>query len=549
MPMIICPTCSFENDDGDDHCGRCGRPLKGITADRDEDSAPPKTASEPDSTASSDLGSATSRPLKSDKIPIRGGSITGDGLPAVSLTRSSEDTDLEDPWLTQKIQEAIERSEPSPIEHALQNATQLQLRVRPEPTRARNTLVEGLPAVKVEMLPPSERIPPPKPATASSPDNTPPSEGVVSQHAPSEQHPSEATEPEGIPRTITADELEPVKPKNSSNKAITGPIPATPQPPTPTPPTHPFNSFVPGMLIGILLGILITGVGAGILLRTQNTLSPNNSRPATDTETPNGKPPARTTIQAGPYLRGLSNDYRLMFAELCKKTAKEPDTECKEEIALRGEYPQKTMEVETFTIDTFEVSNDRWEACQKAGACPEIDYASCSNWTVQGLMPFGRVSNKLKRGDRPVVCLTRDEAAAYCTWSKGALPTQLQWEKAARGKDAYLFPWGTNWDPSRANWAERDIMRVPITGQLDEEELPAPVHSYPKGASPFGVLNMAGNVQEWVQPEADDDATTATARGGSWVSSPLDLRTTYRLFATTSTRRSDVGFRCAYTTP
>ena len=571
--MITCPTCSFENEDSDEHCGRCGRPLGDISAAAPEADADAPKDSDPEvsedatterETLEEGPGEPSSSPmthratqlelsrvsLSSDKIPIRTAALSGklDPSPGASSSpqRSDEDTDLEDPWLTRKIQDAIQRSgdeTSSPIEDALQNASRLQLRVRQDASASgrqpRNTLVEGLPAVKKELLAAAAA------AAADKPDD-PASDPPEASAEEEDDDPRATVTLEALQRQtsapITDDELKPV----TTARSETAPLPATP--PTPPPSTNPFNTFVPGMLVGILIGILVTGIGAGVLIRAQNVLDPEGGEEATNEEAGEDTP-TRLTIPSGPFLRGLSNDYRLMFAELCKKTAKEPDTECKEEIALKGEYPQKTIELEAFDIDTHEVTNADWEACEEAKGCARINYAKCSNWTVQGLKPFGRVSNKLKRPDRPVVCVTRDEAAAYCAWAKGALPTQDQWEKAARGKDAYLFPWGTNWAPALANWAERDVMRAPITGELDGEELPAPAGRYPKGTSPFGVMDMAGNVYEWVQPDEGDDANTATARGGSWVSSPLELRTTHRLSATTSTRRSDVGLRCAYPAP
>ncbi len=293
----------------------------------------------------------------------------------------------------------------------------------------------------------------------------------------------------------------------------------------------------------VALVILLALVGGGIAVffsMTENPVEP--AKP-----TPVSQP---ISIARGPYLQGLANDYRLMFSETCKKIADDPDTECKEDIALKGEIPQKTVEVEAFTIDSLEVSNDRWNQCVKAGVCPEVLYKKCSNLTLQGPLPFLRVPQSLRQGERPVVCTNLLEAQKFCSWAGGRLPTEDEWEKAARGPDAYLFPWGNEWNPEVANWAEKDMARFSIAGKLDGHTDTAAVYELSEGKSAYGLWNMAGNVAEWVVfTNAAEDELRAHARGGSWLSNPIEMRTTARLFLQNTDRRTDVGFRCAYTPP
>ena len=131
----------------------------------------------------------------------------------------------------------------------------------------------------------------------------------------------------------------------------------------------------------------------------------------------------------------------------------------------------------------------------------------------------------------------------YCAFVEGKLPSHNQWEKAARGVEGGLFPWGDLWAGDLANWGELDILRSSAVGKLDGFEWIAPPGHYPAGKSPYGVLDMAGNVAEWIQ---SDDPLVGYARGGSWISNPFDLRATGRLRIRAADRRTDVGFRCAY---
>lgn len=149
---------------------------------------------------------------------------------------------------------------------------------------------------------------------------------------------------------------------------------------------------------------------------------------------------------------------------------------------------------------------------------PEVDAAT---WQTYGLVhPYARTRRHAwvdgrppaQRADHPVVLVSQADAEAYALWLSAQtglrwrLPTQLQWEKAARGTDGRWFPWGKEWDATRANTHDR--------GAYDT----TPVGSYPAGASPFGMLDPAGNVFEWT---ADPVPGTGGARyrvkgGGSW---------------------------------
>ena len=239
-----------------------------------------------------------------------------------------------------------------------------------------------------------------------------------------------------------------------------------------------------------------------------------------------------------------------------------------------NERPAHDVQVAAFCMQKTEVTVDAYAACVSAGGCTEAREAKDATDKWDQFCNAGRAG----RGSHPINCVYWNQAMGYCQWRGGRLPTEEEWEYAARGTDGRQFPWG-NQAPSPTllnacgdecaamlqtrmgiEWAKRVVLYSGDDGFPET----APVGSFPAGASPFGVLDMAGNVSEWT---ASQDCSYPPrqlcggtffhiSRGGSW-GAQMDfwragghnmssaVRVASRGGNTPKRRDSHLGFRCA----
>jgi len=230
-----------------------------------------------------------------------------------------------------------------------------------------------------------------------------------------------------------------------------------------------------------------------------------------DVCTSDAAPGDTVDVPAGSFLMGCNADV---------------DDDCDDD-----EKPQHEVNLSAFSIDRTEVTQDQYAACVGAGACT----APACPWDCS-------------HGDYPATCLDRGQAESFCNWAGKRLPTEAEWEKAARGTKALKFPWGND---------AADCTRTNMAGC---GEGPMPVGSLPDGKSPYGALDMAGNVVEMVSdyydasyyassptddPTGPDSGTRYGGRGGGYKSETVWQRASKRDWYDPDDQGAALGFRCA----
>jgi formylglycine-generating enzyme required for sulfatase activity len=218
-----------------------------------------------------------------------------------------------------------------------------------------------------------------------------------------------------------------------------------------------------------------------------------------------------------------------------------------------NEKPGRAVKIGKYSIDRVEVSLGLYYACVKAGACsseqlngyqldngPFVPSTKC-NWGFT------------KRHNHPINCVSHHEAATFCKWVDARLPTEAEWENAARGRDKRIYPWKKGGASCSVAVMNEGIRGCRASGTW-------PAGSKRDGASPYGLFNMAGNVREWVSdwyepvfykngpatdPSGPDDGTLRVGRGGSWGNAVgRFMRVSAREGMSPSNRSIHLGFRC-----
>jgi formylglycine-generating enzyme required for sulfatase activity len=204
------------------------------------------------------------------------------------------------------------------------------------------------------------------------------------------------------------------------------------------------------------------------------------------------------------------------------------------------EQPQRMIVLESFSIDRYEVSNYHYQ-----------QFVSATGHRKPGPPSrYAKSIGRMRGPNQPVVYVSWDDAAEYCRWKGKRLPTEAEWEKAMRGPDGRLWPWGSQDQPSGANWA-----RV-----QDGYEVSARIGTFQADRSPYGVMDGAGNVMEWVadwynesyyknspdqNPPSPEYGTFRVLRGGGYTTTGADIRITSRSKMVPDFRDETIGFRCA----
>ena len=197
------------------------------------------------------------------------------------------------------------------------------------------------------------------------------------------------------------------------------------------------------------------------------------------------------------------------------------------------ELPKRKVYLKSFLIDKNEVTNLEYYRFVLA-----TGHRRPKNW-------YGGRPKRLQL-NRPVLYVSQKDAEAYAKWAGKRLPTAAEWEKAARGTDGRIFPWGNRFDPYKAALAESDL-RLIMQGLCNVNSAQG-VNTAPGDVSPYGVHDMAGNVREWTATLSPEDPSLAMVKGASWVDLSINARAAHRAFIPRDSRSHLVGFRCVVDT-
>ena len=222
---------------------------------------------------------------------------------------------------------------------------------------------------------------------------------------------------------------------------------------------------------------------------------------------------------------------------------------CASDELFASELPARRVYLPAFAIDRFEVTRAELARCVDAGACDPAAYET--------------EQPGLTQPNHPAIGLDWAAARTLCAFRSGRLPSEAEWERAARGDSARRFPWGESYNGALANHGAPSLSFDPIAGapsDADGYAYLAPARAFEQAQSPHGAVQMAGNVWEWtldsfapvraqplaVEPRSELDNGQRVVRGGSFRSPAIALRVTHREGRSEARGFVDVGVRCAY---
>jgi formylglycine-generating enzyme required for sulfatase activity len=260
---------------------------------------------------------------------------------------------------------------------------------------------------------------------------------------------------------------------------------------------------------------------------------------------------AMVYVPPGEFEMGSHREDVAYARQLCREYGGDTAIAACGPAVFANEQPAHTVVLDGFWIDRTEVTNGQYRRCVQAGACePPRQRGSYTRELYYGDGAYD---------DYPVIWVGWQQAADYCAWAGARLPSEAEWEYAARGPEERIFPWGNAFDGKRLNYCD-----VRCTGGPNDETVDdgyadtAPVGSYPAGTSWCGALDMAGNVREWVadwfaryapgrqvNPAGPSVGESRIPRGGSWLDTSDDVRSANRGENSPDYTRHKVGFRCA----
>ena len=316
-----------------------------------------------------------------------------------------------------------------------------------------------------------------------------------------------------------------------------------------------------GLLIGLVGAAALAALGAiGIIAasRAKNPALPIASASASVSAVPVAPPPPECP-------KGMA---KITNAKFFMGTDDKNDEE--------RERPAHQVTLSPYCIDLTEVTAGAYRACSDRGECKratkdnEFEGISAKDHKVYDPLCTG--NNLEAKATYPINCIDWELANAYCAANKKRLPTEAEWEFATRGPDGRRYPWGDEAPTSGGflnacgkecvKWAKKnqeDLYGDALYPSDDGYETLAPVGSFPKGASPFGLMDVVGNVWEWtadwygpytkdaeVDPKGPPSGKERSIRGGSWNGVDVAwVRPTYRFKLSPTSRTHGIGFRCA----